>query len=112
MNNKGLVSFDRKVKKDSYYLYQAYWSKNAVVHITAKAIDSRKRKTFVKVYSNCDRVVLYINDKLYKEIKAEQNKQDCIFIFKSVKLKKGKNTIKAVGISGDKKYIDSAVFTA
>lgn len=112
MNNKGLVSFDRKVRKDSYYLYQAYWSKNAMIHITAKAIDVRKRKTYVKIYSNCDCVSLYINDKLYKEIKAEQNKQDCIFIFKSVKLKKEKNTIKAVGISNNKKHIDSTVFTA
>lgn len=112
MNDKGLVSFDRKVKKDSYYLYQAYWSKNAMIHITSKAIDTRKRKTFIKIYSNCDCVALYINDKLYKKIKAEQNQQDCIFIFKSVKLKKGRNAIKAVGISGNKEYTDSAVFTA
>lgn len=111
MNNKGLVSFDRKVKKDSYYLYQAYWSKNAMVHITSKTIDIRKKKTFIKIYSNCDRVALYINDKLYKEIKAEQNKQDCIFIFKSVKLKKGENTVTAVVISGDMLYTDSAAFT-
>lgn len=111
MNDKGLVSFDRKIKKDSYYLYQAYWSKNAMVHITSKAIEERKRKTFIKIYSNCDSVSLYINDKLYKEIKAEQNKQSRIFIFKSAKLKKGKNKIKAVGFSGKEKYIDSTVFT-
>lgn len=82
-----------------------------MVHITSKAIDIRKKKTFIKIYSNCDRVALYINDKLYKEIKAEQNKQDCIFIFKSVKLKKGENTVTAVVISGDMLYTDSAAFT-
>lgn len=112
MNDKGLVSFDRKIKKDSYYLYQAYWSRNAMIHITSKAIEIRKRKTFIKIYSNCECVSLYVNDKLYKEIKAEQNKQERIFIFKSVKLKKGENTIKAVGVSGNKSYTDSAVFNA
>lgn len=111
MNDKGLVSFDRKIKKDSYYLYQAYWSKNAMIHITSKAIDTRKRKTFIKIYSNCKCVSLYINDKLYREIKAEQNKQDCIFIFKSVKLQKGTNKIKAVGFSNNSQYTDSAFFT-
>jgi len=111
MNNKGLVSFNRKIKKDSYYLYQSYWSINPSIHITSKQINIRKKKTFIKIYSNCSAVSLYIDGRLFKEIKASQNKQQCIFIFKSVKLNKGKNNIKGVGISNSKQYTDTAVFT-
>ena len=64
MNHKGLVTFDRKTKKDSFYLYKAYWSKQPFVHICAKrfvdrAVDSVK----VKVYSNQREVTLSVNGK-------------------------------------------------
>ena len=35
-NHKGLVTFDRKTKKDSFYLYKAWWSKEKFVHIASK----------------------------------------------------------------------------
>lgn len=65
MNHKGLVTFDRKTKKDSFYLYKAYWSDEKFVHITSKRFVNRTGKTAkIKVYSNCDRVEFYNNDKL------------------------------------------------
>ena len=68
MNHKGLVTFDRKIKKDSFYLYKAYWTKAPMVHICGKRYMYRPEKyTTVKVYSNCDSVCLYVNDKLYKQ---------------------------------------------
>ncbi len=64
MNHKGLVTFDRQTKKDSFYLYKAYWNKEPMVHITAKRYQYRPEKvTTVKVYTNCESVTLYANGK-------------------------------------------------
>ncbi len=41
MNHKGLVTFDRKIKKDSFYLYKAWWSDEAFVHICSKRFVER-----------------------------------------------------------------------
>lgn len=38
INHKGLITFDRKIKKDSFYLYKAYWSKEPFIHICSKDI--------------------------------------------------------------------------
>ena len=65
MNHKGLVTFDRKLKKDSFYLYKAYWAKDPMVHIAGKRYKFRTEKwTTVKVYSNCDTVSLYLDGEL------------------------------------------------
>ena len=68
MNHKGLVTFDRKVKKDSFYLYKAYWSDEPFAHICGRRyVDRTEKKTRIKVYSNCDSVALYQNGKLLEE---------------------------------------------
>ena len=66
MNHKGLVTFDRKTKKDSFYLYKAWWSKEPFVHICSKRyVERTEEKITVKVYSNQNEVTLYVNgDKL------------------------------------------------
>ena len=64
MNHKGLVTFDRQIKKDSFYLYKAYWNKAPMVHIAGKRYRYRPEKlTTVKVYTNCDAVTLYADGK-------------------------------------------------
>lgn len=64
-NNKGLVTMDRKTKKDSYYIYQAYWTKTPMVHITGKRYAQRAGETtLVKVYTNQPSVSLYLNGEL------------------------------------------------
>ena len=66
MNHKGLVTFDRKTRKDSFYLYKAWWSKEPFVHICSKRfVDRTEEKIQVKVYSNLSEVSLFVNgDKL------------------------------------------------
>ena len=64
MNHKGLVTFDRKTKKDSFYIYKAWWSKEPFVHICGKRfVDRVETINEVKVYSNQDTVTLYANGK-------------------------------------------------
>ena len=100
MNHKGLVTFDRATKKDSFYLYKAWWTNAPMVHICAKRFAQRTEKQlFIKVYSNCDTVTLYANGK-----KIATKKGDKIFKFRVNW--EGKTEIKAVaeGVS------DTAVF--
>jgi beta-galactosidase/beta-glucuronidase len=91
MNHKGLVTFDRQTKKDSFYAYKAYWSSEPFVHIVGKRYANRTEKTtVVKVYTNTNGVKLYNNG---VEI-AGKTKDKKVFEFK-VKLEK-ENKIKAV----------------
>ena len=62
MNHKGLVTFDRKYKKDSFYAYKAWLNPEPMVHICSKRyIDRVEAVTKVTVYSNCDEVELFAN---------------------------------------------------
>ena len=65
MNHKGLVTFDRKVKKDSFYLYKAHWNPEPMVYIAGKRYRNRTEKVMtVQVYTNQAAVSLYANGKL------------------------------------------------
>ena len=78
MNHKGLVTFDRKTKKDSFYLYKAWWSDEAFVHICSKRFVERTGSTAtVKVYSNQSTVALYVNGSKVGEQTGEH-----VFTFK------------------------------
>ena len=100
MNHKGLVTFDRKTRKDSFYLYKAWWSDENFVHICSKRFTDRTEKEIeVKVYSNQNTVALYADGKKLAEQTGEH-----IFRFR-VPLH-GKVELKAV--AGD--CIDTASF--
>lgn len=66
-NQKGLVTFDRKTKKDAFYLYKAYWNKNEpFVHLCgSRYVDRTEDVTEVKVYSNQDTVELWVDGTLF-----------------------------------------------
>ena len=90
-NNKGLVTMDRKTRKDSFYVYQAYWSRKPMVHIAGRRYAQRAGETTeVKVYSNQDTVTLYCNGKETASRTAHR-----VFRF-SVALEPGFNTLLAV----------------
>ena len=44
-NHKGLITFDRKVKKDAYYIYKAWWSEDPFVHICGVRYHDRIEET-------------------------------------------------------------------
>lgn len=61
-NHKGLVTFDRKYKKDSFYAYKAWLSDDPFVHICGKRyVDREEKVTKVTVYSNLPEVELLVN---------------------------------------------------
>lgn len=106
-NNKGLVTYDRKIKKDAFYLYKAHWSDEKFVHITSKRfVDREEEKIPIKIYSNCREITLYVNGK-----KLESKVSDArVFIFENVALQEGINVVKAVGSLKDVMLEDTARF--
>jgi len=66
MNHKGMINFDRTVKKDSFYLYKAYWNtSDPFVYMAGKRFVYRKKeKQEITVYSNQNEVSLYQNGNL------------------------------------------------
>ncbi len=63
-NHKGLVTMDRKYKKDSFYAYKAWLSKEPFVHVCGKRyVDRVEDVTKITVYSNQSEVELFVNGK-------------------------------------------------
>ncbi|MBQ9765951.1 MAG: glycoside hydrolase family 2 protein [Lachnospiraceae bacterium] len=100
MNHKGLVTFDRKIKKDSFYLYKAWWGKEPFVHLCGKRYKYRAEKvTEIVVCSNQNEVSLYNNGKLLETKKGEHT-----FHFK-IKLEKENNIEVRAGKLEDKAVV-------
>lgn len=90
-NNKGLVTYDRKTKKDAFYVYQAFWAKSPFVHVCGRRfVDRAPGQRDIKVYSNCSPVTLLVNGKEFKTLQGDK-----IFVFSDVPLTEGDNTITA-----------------
>ncbi|MDY5326415.1 MAG: glycoside hydrolase family 2 TIM barrel-domain containing protein [Gemmiger sp.] len=91
-NNKGLVTYDRKTKKDAFYIYQAYWTTNPMVHVCGERfVDRAPDERFIDVYTNCDEVTLYVNG----EAVATKAAVDHEVLFENVALRDGDNVITA-----------------
>jgi len=89
INQKGLVTFDRKTRKDAFYLYKAHWSREPFVHICGRRYADRVGvSTQVKVYSNQPVVTLLVDG---KEVETKEGSR--IFVF-TVPLN-GSHTIEA-----------------
>ena len=98
INNKGLVTYDRKTRKESFYIYQAYWTDTPMVHVCGERFPNRAPEEHeVIVYSNCDTVTLYVNG----EAVQTQAVVDHAAKFVDVPLQPGANTVTAA--SGDVK---------
>lgn len=90
LNDKGLVSFDRKTRKDAFYFYQANWSSEPVLHITGRRyVDRAYPVVDVRVYSNAARASLSLNGTLLAEAPCPER----ICVWPDVQLAAGANTI-------------------
>ncbi len=92
MNHKGLVTFDRKIKKDAFYLYKAYWSDEPVLHLCGKRYENREKgKTEITVYTNQGAVEIYNNGQLVATPKPKY-KSGKVFSCK-IKVDKSKDNV-------------------
>ena len=90
INDKGMVTYDRKTKKDVFYFYKANWSEEPVLHITSSRYTFRnERKIEVKVYSNLDNVQLSINGKDFGSKSPDKG----ILIWEGIELEDGNNGV-------------------
>lgn len=108
-NMKGLVTFDRKVKKDPFYWYKANWSKEPVLYLTQRRATERVNDiTSVTVYSNIGIPRLYVNGTEIKEYRMGTTSVH--YIFDDISLKNGTNDI-LVKVSRDgKEYKDNIIW--
>ena len=89
-NNKGLVTIDRKTKKDAYYIYKAYWNDEPMVHVCGRRYAQRAGDTTeIRVYSNQAEVELLVNGKSVGKQTGEK-----VFVF-TVALEPGFNIVAA-----------------
>ena len=92
LNAKGLVSFDRKIRKDSFYIYQAYWTKEPMVHISGRRFyDRAPGERSVMIMTNQDAVTLTLNG----QVIGTQEVVDHVAVFEELPLVAGENTLVA-----------------
>ena len=90
-NHKGLVTIDRKYKKDAFYAYKAWLSEEKFIHIASKRyVDRTEDITNVTVYSNLPEITLFLNGEKYETKTAEDH------FFKFQVPNKGRTIIEAV----------------
>lgn len=88
-NNKGLVTFDRRIKKQAFYYYKACWSREPFVYLCGKRFTKRAdEKINIKVYSNQQEVELLVNGEHVECLRGQT-----IFEFKEVVLSEPFNEI-------------------
>ena len=108
-NMKGLVTFDRKIKKDPFYWYKANWSKEPVLYITQRrAVERENQITPVTVYSNVGVPQLFINGE--EVTNYEMGTTNVHYIFKNINLKNGENTVQVKSSNNGKQHEDKIIW--
>ncbi|WP_245729211.1 glycoside hydrolase family 2 protein [Niabella drilacis] len=99
-NLKGLVSFDRKRRKDAFYWYKANWNPEPMLYLANRRDSIRTLAvTRVQLFTNLKQVQLKVNG---KSIAGKNGVNDKHRVFENIKLKKGINKIEATGAANGK----------
>jgi beta-galactosidase len=104
-NDKGLVTYDRQIRKDAFYFYKASWTTNAMVYIAGHTFSNRIANITAKAYSNCGSVQLFVNGVSQGTATSSSN----TFLW-PVTLQNGTNTVSAIGTIGSTTATDSLVW--
>jgi len=108
INDKGMVSYDRAVAKDTYYFYRANWSSQPTLHLVGRRyIDHAYAVVDVKAYSNAQQARLRLNG-------ADQGVATCsegICLWRGIHLSTGENNLQATATFGTAQVTDSLHWT-
>jgi beta-galactosidase len=109
INTKGLVTYDRQIRKDAFYFYKANWNPAPTVRITGRRYTDRAYGvTDVRVYSNAPATELVVNGRTAGVM------NDCpqkVCVWKDVRLAEGSNTVAANGRFTDGETLDTVSWT-
>ena len=106
-NDKGIVTYDRQTRKDSFYWYKANWTTNGFVYISSRRFTPRATTLVeVKAYSNCDSVQLLINGASQGSLTSTNH----IYKWTGRTLGSGTNTLVALGTQGSQTYTDAVIW--
>lgn len=113
MNQKGVVERDL-TKKESYYVFQSYWTSQPMVHIYGHSWPVRwgneGEEKMIKVYSSCDEAELFVNGKSVGVKKRNSQDFPAAGLRWNVVLKKGNNDVKVIAKKGKVIVEDSIRF--
>lgn len=110
INDKGLVTFDRKVKKDTFYFYKANWNKEEkFIYIANRRYNNRiNLKTSIMVFSNLPELELFVNG----ERSGKQTPDEyATFIWENVNLSEGENVIEVRSTTNKSTMADKVIIT-
>ena len=98
INDKGLVSYDRSVKKDAFYFYKANWNPAPMLYLADRRyVERTEATTTVKVYSNLPNVTLSVNG---RTIGSRAPDATHVARWREVRLRPGENVVEISGESG------------
>ncbi|MBR5716106.1 MAG: glycoside hydrolase family 2 protein [Bacteroidales bacterium] len=107
-NDKGLITYDRKIKKDAFWFYKANWNPEPMIYIASRRFTDRtEAQTDVRVYTNLKKVTLYINGKKIGTMKPDDIRRA---LFNGVTLQPGQNVIRVEGKNGKQLLSDQCIW--
>jgi len=107
LNDKGLVSYDRKIRKDAFYFYKANWSHEPFVYLTDhRNIYRTAKQVTIKAYSNLEQVELLVNGESRGTRRGEQG----VFEWEAVPLVDDNNSIQVVASRDGQAFEHTAVW--
>jgi beta-galactosidase len=108
INDKGLVTRDRQIRKDAFYWYKANWAATPTLYITSRRWTQRTdAATELKVYSNADKVTATLNGASLSTLSSS----DHIFRWTDITLRPGQNTVTVTATINGATYTDSVNWT-
>ena len=108
-NDKGLVTYDRRTRKDAFYFYKSNWSDEPTVHVTSGRWTVRESRDVpeLKVYSNLDRVEVRVNG---RSLGVRDGDRVNVFRWADVRLDAGRNVVEAIGSRDGRTFTDTVVW--
>ena len=103
VNDKGMVTEDRKIKKDAFYFYKANWNPEPMVYLASRrAVKRTVPQTEIKAYTNLPTAELTLNGKSLGTLKPSDIH---VLIWRDVTLQPGKNMVEITARGPDGKFV-------